>query len=630
MATTGTKLTIPFTVGTGQIVGQGTQPELWVLYSTDDIATAVPSWTTVHQGGGGDVRSFATSRGRDNELQEIDAGTAQIILNNRSRGYDPVANTGIRPLNQWWIREQFTGETQDIFKGYATSYEQQRPDKRVDAITIVTCVDEFGTLSLDALPVTDPPRDTYQDVVAFDGPHSYWHFSFADQAGDQIVANPGSSLLGPFSANGSGTPIVGESQETAGVAVLNGGLRLSTAELAQGDSGDVAGLSEMTVELWVGISALPASTMNVFTGPNAGGATTWRVRIGTTGDLIFEARDSAGTLFTATATGAIIASGGGTATEAHVVATISASNLVVYVNGVQLGGTAWSGTGAFAATIDTGQVLTLGDAGYSGNILVKAIAFYRQGLTTARALAHYAAGAQRGFPSSDAANARIHRVLDSIGSHAPRNISLNSSHQLQGKRMTGQPPLSVMQDAKTAESGDASLFVARDGKITFYYSLAHSGASAQAIFDDDGTDLLYHGSTMDYSDAFLFNYWTVTRAGGLTQTAFDQSSINRYKKRSQGVTDLDLIDDATAATVASALLAKYKDPMQRITSLVTSTSTPGVTEAVFRRDLGDCIQVFGTPPGGGARINQTLFIQRISVSGDPTSPWSITLAVSPL
>ena len=45
-------------------------------------------------------------------MQAVDAGTATIVLDNRTRVFDPAHNTAIRPFNRWWIREQFTGETQ--------------------------------------------------------------------------------------------------------------------------------------------------------------------------------------------------------------------------------------------------------------------------------------------------------------------------------------------------------------------------------------------------------------------------------------------------------------------------------------------------------------------------------------
>ena len=121
------------------------------------------------------LRGFQTSRGRATELARVDAGTATITLDNRTRLFDPAATSGIRPMNRWRILEQFSGEP-DVFNGYAESYTQVWPDKLVDAVTVVSCVDEFKVLALDRLPTMNPPRDTYADLVAFDKPYGYWRF----------------------------------------------------------------------------------------------------------------------------------------------------------------------------------------------------------------------------------------------------------------------------------------------------------------------------------------------------------------------------------------------------------------------------------------------------------------------
>jgi len=46
--------------------------------------------------------------------------------------------------------------------------------------------------------------------------------------------------------------------------------------------------------------------------------------------------------------------------------------------------------------------------------------------------------------------------------------------------------------------------------------------------------------------------------------------------------------------------------------------------------LMDRIRILRTPPGGGARIDQQVFIQRIEMSGNPDGPPSCTLGVSPV
>ena len=83
--------------------------------------------------------------------------------------------------------------------------------------------------------------------------------------------------------------------------------------------------------------------------------------------------------------------------------------------------------------------------------------------------------------------------------------------------------------------------------------------------------------------------------------------------------------------IVTGLLAKYKDSQQRVDRIEMNTIDPNVTEAVFRRELMDKITVKRTPPGGGSRISQDLFIQKIDISGSNDGhPWQINWGVSPL
>ena len=115
-----------------------------------------------------------------------------------------------------------------------------------------------------------------------------------------------------------------------------------------------------------------------------------------------------------------------------------------------------------------------------------------------------------------------------------------------------------------------------------------------------------------------------------TQTARDTTSISRYFKRAQGLLP-PVTTDGQSSTIAAAMLAKYKDPMTRITSITLNTQIPDVAEAALERDLGDRIRVLRTQPGGGSRIDQTLFIQKIQIEGANTgAPWTVTWGLSPL
>jgi hypothetical protein len=166
MANVGSALKLPFVVGAGAIVGQGNLPILDVYISFSDLSDPTPDWTWISPN---KIRSFSVSR------TEGETGTATLVLDNRDRAYDSTVNAGVRPMNQVWLREQFTGDTNDMYKGYAESYEMEWPGGGwSDAVVVVKTADEFKILSLMTLPLMNPPRATYQDLVAYDNPDVYW------------------------------------------------------------------------------------------------------------------------------------------------------------------------------------------------------------------------------------------------------------------------------------------------------------------------------------------------------------------------------------------------------------------------------------------------------------------------
>lgn len=180
MANIGPALTIPFTVGTSKIVGQGSNPLVRCRLSFDDASASNPTWVEVADS---KFRGFSISRGREVELQQSDAGSATVVLDNRDRAFDP-ANTAspyypnVTPMVRLWLYEEFSGEVHDLFKGYVESWDQEWPGGGwSDAIVTVSAADEFKVLNLDALPATSPVRSSYEEVIASDLPQGYWRLA---------------------------------------------------------------------------------------------------------------------------------------------------------------------------------------------------------------------------------------------------------------------------------------------------------------------------------------------------------------------------------------------------------------------------------------------------------------------
>ena len=156
--------------GTSVFPGQGTAPLIRLRYSTDDQTVLYPTWTNAESS----LRSYSTSRGHDAPMSEMDPGTANFNMDNRTRTFDPLNNALIKPFNRYWLYEEFNGSVRDIFRGYALSYGQLWPEQGIDAVAVVNCADEFSVLLSASMPTTSPPRESYSALVGFDNPDGYW------------------------------------------------------------------------------------------------------------------------------------------------------------------------------------------------------------------------------------------------------------------------------------------------------------------------------------------------------------------------------------------------------------------------------------------------------------------------
>ena len=634
--------------GTDAWPGQGSIPLIRCYVATTDPSLPVPSWTDAS----GRLRAYSVTRGRSSELDEFDAGTATAVLDNRDRAFDPVINSAVRPMNQVWLYEEWSGERQDLFHGYVESWQQNwDPSGIVDATATLQAVDEFKILSLGALPATDPARASYNDLIQYDSPASYWRWQ------DRHLARTVSIEIGRMSedpdtkqpvftsgywytdeisvTDWSGnaftilneSPIVGDFSATGGGALRLGSGAVLTA--LSNSSGEAFGGQFLTVEFWFRKSGNPGTNQTIMTGPQAAGlgagAPIWSGALNTTGQMAFDYLD-----------GNIVRHGVTTSSSLldnvwyHVVFQIDSQNATyVYLNGV-LDNTGGFGPGYTIWGSLQGPMTIIGATGVTSTDFAE-IAVYSKVLllSSARIAAHYVAGTQRGYPAQ-AAGRRIGAILDGIQSHAPR--TLQAGRTILQSYQVGQSPLDEMRRARDGDNGDAALFVSRDRRIVYLANDHRSSAPYNAVaatFDDDGTNLPYWDASLDFSESFLFNDWAVTGLSGVTQTASDATSQSRYFKRSRSLTGL-LVDDSTAASIASAQLAKYKDPFTRFVSIKPNMADPETARVVFQRDLMDRIEVFRTPPGGGTRIDQVLFIQRITMQGTPGKHPQCELVVSPL
>lgn len=216
--------------------------------------------------------------------------------------------------------------------------------------------------------------------------------------------------------------------------------------------------------------------------------------------------------------------------------------------------------------------------------------------------------------------ARVGNALDTISWPAALrdlDVGNESIDALAVAADDGTKALSHLQDVVDTENG--LLFVDGQGRVAFVqrHDLVKSPYTvSQATFCDATS-----GGGFPYVDAVpaddldtVFNEWSGTRSGGVTQVAADSLSRDRCGLRSKQVTSL-AVADGVVLNQMQWKLAQFKEPLNRIESITVmpGDDTP-CWEAVLGLEIGDRITVRETPPGWSAVNSVDYTIQRLQVS----------------
>lgn len=116
-----------------------------IAFATDPLA-ATPTWTDVSAYVRGDI-PIHIRRGRQYELNRIEAGTVTLGLDNRDRRFDP-SNTSspyypnVIPMRKINIQATWSSTTYDLYTGYIENWPPDWP-AGYDSTVQISCVDGF-------------------------------------------------------------------------------------------------------------------------------------------------------------------------------------------------------------------------------------------------------------------------------------------------------------------------------------------------------------------------------------------------------------------------------------------------------------------------------------------------------
>ena len=249
----------------------------------DGPYVASPTWTDVTTY----VREINVQRGRADELSDFESGNATVVLDNRSRIFDPFYTAGtyygkLLPRRQIKIEAYKPTDPYPVFRGFIEGWPVSITDAGFDATVTVQCFDALGLLADEELP--DDISSTYLLSLS---PRHYWPLNDPidpeDFASDELKdfgssPQPLKPLATFRTANGPGQA----------PALPNTSLQISeaTTSLGWGYIGGVQPATDFSVVGWY--SANPQDTTQTIVS----------VVAGTTFDLLYDTATSKFKIFT--------------------------------------------------------------------------------------------------------------------------------------------------------------------------------------------------------------------------------------------------------------------------------------------------------------------------------------------
>lgn len=579
------------------------------------------------------VRSISTSRGRSTELEAFQTGSAQIVLSNADRRFDPSYTSGpyygaLTPMRPVQItvshRDEF-GMTNIYpqFFGYIDGWPQSY-EMVGDATVTVNASDTFKVLNNIKLD------GYYGTQIASETPTTWLRF---DDGISSTIANSGSD---GFTWNwvklSNNAEPYGENTTVPGLIAndTNGAGDFSSVFYAVGPVEPAGLTADRTIEFWMQSSSTEANSYGLL-GINAGDSGIYAYLASAFGLGLISAcigQPSTNT-FKNLVSNVIVNDG-----KPHHVVLVFGTTTALWVDGVRattptttiacenvypdrnrIGGTPYY-TGDFNAT-----------AQFVG--VIDEFADYDRCFTATDVANHYALGLTR-FAEGERTDQRAQRILDIIDWPSDGvELGVGVSN-VQGINTQGKTVLAALQECEAAEQG--MLFADTLGGVRFITrtEMSTTFSSPVITFGDATGECGYQDVVIEHSDQDIANEIKVSRLNGATVIASDVTSQNAYWPRTLEITDLITDTDVFSSDLAAYQLSRYKDPQVRIRSIGTTVRghSSAQIDLMLSLIIGQQVVVKRRPQNVGSAITQTLQIQSINYAISPDN-LMITMDLGP-
>ena len=619
-----------------------------------------PVWTDVSAYVRADA-GITVSRGRNSTFTDTSPGTMSFTLDNRGRIFDPDYSSSpysgqLVPQVRCRLRVRKSSTNYPIFDGYVQGWPQSFAYPR-EATVDITCVDLFSRLSTRLLPSTLLDLECVADGAA-----GHWPLDEDPGSTSGIAFDAsGNSADGQFNDVGAvDTFLAGE----PGRKAKRFGWSPLDLHFGAGPGGDNdLTLRFHTVEFWIEIDQFISAAVISLTGipflqvfsetalfeapPPIDPVITVRAQC-VAGLILCEFQnnqtlDASGNLLNEFSNLRVRLYDGSTTLicdlpcpfymnqPMHVCCVLddTESTFTVYINGLAI-----QSASAAAGTFDSGSLessVSLTSVGYTVASFAH-VAVYESGFTSARVLAHYAAGTTGGrnqYPSD-----RLEEIADfcglvDAGLFSDTNLA---DHTYLSRAAFSGNALSAMQDIVRTEQGrmfvDASGVLQIQGRTADLHDLTVNTTS-QATLSDSGS-LAYAELAIDAAELELLRNTIYLSTNGGQVVVYDTDSRALYDERSESITVL--LDDATAArNLGLWRTLQFADPATRITSvtLVPHGTSDTRYTTCFQVDLGWRVTITRTPQSIGSAISKVCTVEGIQHHVSERGPWTTTLYLAP-
>jgi hypothetical protein len=210
---------------------------------------------------------------------------------------------------------------------------------------------------------------------------------------------------------------------------------------------------------------------------------------------------------------------------------------------------------------------------------------------------------------------RINKILDQVSFPSNMRTVATGLNTCVADPATIRTSLEALKNVEFSETG--AFYMDGSGIAIFKNRSQVLGSlSATPIEFNQTTGINYMNLKYSFDDKLIINEASFTRVGGTAQTAFNQTSINKYFPHSISQTDLIAETDAIVLNIAKEYVATRQETTIRIDEMTVDLLDPSVpTDTMIGIDYFNNLKITNIQPDGST-IVKTLQAQGLA--------WDIT------